>query len=207
MTKINIEKPEVIRRYAQAILAVASGEGLLEQVEEEMSLIREMLMGSSSLQQFLKNPQITSADKQKTIMEILKNKVSGVVLQQVALIILQKRGDLLRNIIDELFRLTAESRKQKIGRITTAISIPEPAQKRIEKALSDFFGTAILLKNSVDPSIIGGFILQIDDRIINASIEGQLGRIRGQILREIDLMGATKSSLRLEQAGDRTSPL
>ncbi len=207
MVKINIEKPEIIRRYAQAILAVASGEGLLEQVEEEMSLIKEMLTGSNSLRQFLKNPQITPGEKQKTVMEIFENKVSGVVLQQIALIILQKRGDLLLNIIDELFRLVAETQQKKIGRIITAIPIPKTAEKRLEEVLSEFMGTAILLKNSVDPSILGGFILQVDDKIIDASIQGQLGRLREEILKEIALPGPRRSSLCLEQAATTTSPL
>lgn len=207
MVKINIEKPEIIRRYAQAILAVASGEGLLEQVEEEMSLIREMLTGSNALRQFLKNTQITPGEKQKTVMEIFENKVSGVVLQQIALVILQKRGDLLLNIIDELFRLAAESRKKKIGRIITAIPIPETVEKRLEEVLSEFMGTAILLKNSVDSSILGGFILQIDDKIIDASIQGQLGRLREEISKEIALPGPRRSPLCLEQAEAKTSPL
>lgn len=207
MVRTNIEKPEIIRRYAQAILAVASGEGLLEQVEEEMSLIKEMLTGSNSLRQFLKNPQITPGEKQKTVMEVFENKVSGVVLQQIALVILQKRGDLLLNIIVELFRLSSESRKQKIGRITTATPIPETVEKKLEEVLSEFMGTAILLKNSVDPSILGGFILQIDDKIVNASIQGQLGRLREEISREIAMPGPRRSPLSLEPAEAKISPL
>lgn len=183
MVKANIKKPEIILRYAQAILAVAVGEGILDQVEEEMTLIKEVLKRNNSLLEFLKNPQVTPEEKQKVIMEIFGEKVSRIVLHHVTLIMGQRRGDLLINIIDGLFRLVAESRRKNIGKLTTAIPISEETEKRLERVLSGLMGKEVSLKNLVDPSILGGFILQIDEQIIDASIQCQLGRLREEISR------------------------
>lgn len=201
MKRTDIKKSETINRYAQAILAVAAGEGMIDQVEEDLSLIKEALKGNDTLRQFLKNPQIAHGEKQEAAMEIFGSKVSGIVLQQIALVIGQNRGDLLLNIIDELFRLANESRRKKIGRITTAIPLPEAIERRLERVLSEYIGKVVILKNLVDPSILGGFILQIDEQIIDASIQGQLGRLREEISKEIPMTPQKRSPLYLENAG------
>ena len=144
-------------------------------------LIREVLSRNSTLFRFLKDPQIPAEEKQSAVAEIFGSKVSGIVFNQIALVIGQGRGDLFFSIVDELLRLAAESRRKTIGKITTAIPIPVEIEIKLERFLSESLGKEVFLENSVDPSILGGFILKVNERIIDASLHGQLGRFRGEI--------------------------
>lgn len=176
---------EVIRAYAQSILQVAQGEGVLDRVERELSQFKELLEKNDSLQEFLKDPKITSEGKQKAVGEILGGDVSGVTRHQIALILSQERAPLLLKIVEEFFRLATESRKKLTARVTTAVPLSEETGKKMEKILSEMAGEPVFLKNSVDPSILGGAVIRIGERIIDGSIKGQLLRLREGIAKKI----------------------
>lgn len=185
MARSDSRESEVIRAYAQSILQVAQGEGVLDRVERELSQFKELLEKNDSLQEFLKDPKITSEGKQKAVGEILGGDVSGVTRHQIALILSQERAPLLLKIVEEFFRLATESRKKLTARVTTAVPLSEETGKKMEKILSEMAGEPVFLKNSVDPSILGGAVIRIGERIIDGSIKGQLLRLREGIAKKI----------------------
>lgn len=203
----NIEKSEIIRRYAKMILAAATSEGILDRAEQELSLIKETLQEDIFLLEFLKNPQISAEEKRKVVIEIFKGVVSSIILHQIALVVGVGRGELLLSIIDRLLNLVDDLNKKTRGKITTSIPISKETKDKFQRTISKLIGKEAILKDAVDPSILGGFILQIDDKIIDASIQGQLGRLRKEISKEIAMPRPRRSPLCLEQAEAKTSPL
>lgn len=203
----NIEKSEIIRRYAKMILAAATSEGILDRAEQELSLIKETLQEDIFLLEFLKNPQISAEEKRKVVIEIFKGVVSSIILHQIALVVGVGRGELLLSIIDRLLNLVDDLNKKIRGKITTSIPISKETKDKFQRTISKLIGKEAILKDAVDPSILGGFILRIDDKIIDASIQGQLGRLREEISKEIAMPRPRRSPLCLEQAEAKTSPL
>ncbi len=196
----NIEKSEIIRRYANVILTVATCKEILDRAEQELSLIKETLQEDIFLLEFLKNPQISAEEKRKVVIEIFKGVVSSIILHQIALVVGVGRGGLLLSIIDRFLHLADELNKKTRGKITTSIPISKETKDKFQRIISELIGKEAILKNTVDPSILGGFILQIDDKIIDASIQGQLGRLREEISKEIAMPRPRRSPLCLEQA-------
>ena len=203
----NIEKSEIIRRYAKMILAVATSEGILDRAEQELSLIKETLQEDIFLLELLKNPQISAEEKRKVVIEIFKGVVSSIILHQIALVVGVGRGELLLSIIDRLLNLADELNKKTRGKITTAIPISKETKDKFQRIISKLIGKEAIIKDAVDPSILGGFILQIDDKIIDASIQGQLGRLREEISKEIAMPRPRRSPLCLVNTEAKTSPL
>jgi F-type H+-transporting ATPase subunit delta len=66
--------------------------------------------------------------------------------------------------------------------LTTAVTVDEKIRKQITDLISDVFKTNIELKENIDPEIIGGFILQIDDNYIDASIRNKLRKIKKELI-------------------------
>ena len=129
---------------------------------------------------------MTEEGKRKALAEILLGKeVSGTTLRQIASAIEQDRGDLLLQIMEDFFRLAAESRQKITAEVTTAVPISEETRNRLEKTFSDLVGEAVFLKTLVDPSLLGGLLVRVGERIIDGSIRGQLLRMREGMSREI----------------------
>ena len=66
--------------------------------------------------------------------------------------------------------------------LTTAVKVDARVKKQITDLISDVFKTKVELKEIVDPEIIGGFILQIDDNYIDASIRNKLRKIKKELI-------------------------
>lgn len=188
MARTDIKELDLIKGYAQAILSLAQGEGLLDQVEQELTQFKEVLEKNAPLQEFLKDPMVTSDGKQKAVAEILEREISTISLHQITLAIAQGRGGLLLKVVEEFFRLAAASRRKVTAEVTTAIPLSEETAKKMESTLSELMGEAVFLKTSVDPSILGGMLVRIGERIINGSIRSQLHRLKEMVSSEI-LMG------------------
>lgn len=180
-----MKESEIVRGYAQAIWAVAQGEGVLDQVEQELTRIKELLEKNNELQEFLKDPKVAADGKQKAMAEILGGEVSRVTRHGIELAVGQGRGGLLPKVIEAFFRLAAESRKRVTAQVTTAVPLTDEGKEKLEKTLSELTGEPVFLKMSVDPSLVGGFVVQIGERIIDGSVRGRLHRLRNDLSREI----------------------
>ena len=66
--------------------------------------------------------------------------------------------------------------------LTTAVKIDDKVKKQITDLISDVFKTKVELKENVDPEIVGGFILQVDDNYIDASIRNKLRKIKKELI-------------------------
>ena len=185
MAKSDRPKAEIVRGYAQAMLMVSAGEEMLDQVEQELTQFKEVLQKNSSVLEFLKDPKVAPEGKEKAVAEIFGGEVSQITLHQVALAIGQGRGELLLDIIEAFFRLASESRKKATAEVVTAVALTEETGKKLEEVLSGLIGEAVFLKKTVDPSLLGGLVVRVGERIIDGSIRGQLLRMREGMSREI----------------------
>jgi F-type H+-transporting ATPase subunit delta len=185
MAKVDRPRPEIVRGYAQAMLMVAAGEEMLDQVEQELTQFKKVLEKNSSILEFLKDPKVAPEGKEKAVGEILGGDVSQITLHQVMLAIGQGRGELLPDIIDEFFRFAAESRKRTTAEVVTAVPLSEETGQKLEQVLSELIGEAVFLKKAVDPSLLGGLVVRVGERIIDGSIRGQLLRLKEGLSREI----------------------
>jgi len=185
MPKPKDELHAVIEGYAEALLAVAKSENSVDQVEKELTDLRDAFSANHDLIAFLKDPKVTAEGKRKAVAELLGDQVSQLVHFQIALAIEQNRAALLPAIIDHFFGLTSESRKKITAKVTTAVPLSEKATEKIEATLSELVGEAVFMKMSVDPDILGGITVHLGDRIIDGSLKGQLDHLREGISRKI----------------------
>jgi len=179
------ELRDVIQGYSEALVLIAKSEGCIDQIEKELTELRDTLSRSSDLVPFLKDPKVTAEGKRKAIAELMGSDCSHITRSHLGLAVEQGRGALLPGIIDNFFILTAESRKKITAKVITAVSLSEAATKKIEVALSDLAGEPVFLKMSVDPEILGGIIVHLGDRIIDGSLKTQIDQLREGISKKI----------------------
>ena len=121
------------------------------------------------------------------VIRILKDtdsmprKLEPELSRLVSLLVENKRLDYVKFILHRFTELYNASRGRRLVTLKTAVPAPE-LQKRIKDLLQERFGGEIVLDAEVDPGLIGGFTLTIDDKLLDASVSHQLQEIRRQLM-------------------------
>lgn len=99
----------------------------------------------------------------------------------VTLLVTNKRLEYVKLVLHRFTELYNASRGRRLVTLRTAVPAPE-MQERILKLLQEKIGGEIVLDAEVDPSLIGGFTLTVDDKLLDASVSHQLEEIRRELL-------------------------
>ncbi len=170
-----------ISDYAEALFKIAKAENSLENVEEDLLRLKKLLKDSGELREFIHNPRIVASGKKGVILEILGRDTSHITLNFLNLLIDQDKQRNLPNIIGEYFNLVASFRNKITAHVVSAIPLTEDLIGEIERRLSILTGKEVVVKNEVDASIIGGFIIRIKEKVLDASIYGQFKKMKVKI--------------------------
>jgi len=168
----------VVKGYAAALFHLAKSEDLIEVVEDELYRLKEVLQGNSELREFLSNLRIAPEGKKKAVMEIFGKRVSSVTLHHLNLVIDQGRQRKLLPIIEEFFALAAAAREKVTAEVITSIPLSEKMAEKLRRALTKATKKQVFLKPRVDPSILGGAIVRVENKIIDGSVRHQLEQMR-----------------------------
>ena len=173
------------RRYTKALYEIAEEFNIVDDVKSDFSDIKKTLEGSRDLKLFIESPIINPEKKFSIVSDIFKGKVTDITLKFLLLLCEKNRINILREVLESMLRLINEKRGIIEAKIITAVDITESVRKSISEKLEKYTGKEIHPHYIVDKSIKGGFIAQIDDKIIDASILRQL-----ELLKEKFMLGS-----------------
>ena len=165
----------VAQRYAKALFALGQQEGMakLEQYGENLSALEGVLEDSPELVRLFHIPVISVAEKQKVLSQVLdKLDVDPMIKNFCSLLAEKERLPLFEEIAEAFGKLLDEAWGVVRGKLLTAVSLSE---KQTSKQIA--------LKFEVDPSILGGVVLQVGDNVLDASLRAQLAILRDIIKR------------------------
>jgi F-type H+-transporting ATPase subunit delta len=169
-------------RYARALFQLSEEYKIQEPVKKDIEELLACMADSPELNFMLESPMIKGSEKSRLVNVLFENKIQGLTLKFLHLLIGNKRehflADICRNFISEY--------KQKLGikeaSITTATALGKEYKEQIYNYITSKFNIKIDLSEKVDPAIIGGFILRIEDEQVNASIQSQLNKIKRELI-------------------------
>ena len=170
----------VAQRYAKALFALGQQEGMakLEQYGENLSALEGVLEDSPELVRLFHIPVISVAEKQKVLSQVLdKLDVDPMIKNFCSLLAEKERLPLFEEIAEAFGKLLDEAWGVVRGKLLTAVSLSKEQQAGILARLE------IALKFEVDPSILGGVVLQVGDNVLDASLRAQLAILRDIIKR------------------------
>lgn len=164
-------------RYAKAILDIATASGKSEAVNADMKSITAALAESHELHVFLSSPVVRLEAKKNALLEIFAG-VQQETQSLFQLLFTNKRFEILGAIAKQYGHLYDESIGVEIAKVTTAIPMTAEMEKNISAKIAEMSSKKITIENTIDPSIIGGFILRIGDMQYNASVSGRLNELK-----------------------------
>jgi len=166
------------RRYNTALYETAVDQKLTEAVVKDFVDMKKSIAGSRELADFLTTPIINLHKKAEVIKSMFSGKLNDLTLKFLELLCVQNRINIITDIIDDFLDLVNQKHGIVTAKIKTAIEISEKEKSAISEKLKEYTGKHITASYSVDPSIKGGFVAQIEDKIIDASILRQLEMLR-----------------------------
>ncbi len=172
----------VARRYARALFALAQKQGdkELKAYGDDLAKIVDVLEGSPELIRIFRNPVISVSEKKAVVAQLLnKLKPSKTIVNFCHLLADKSRLDHLTEIQVYYARLLDEHQGVVRGEIVTAIKLADNLKQEIVGKLEKQSGLQVSLDYKVDPDIVGGLVLKVGDKVLDASIRAQL-----QILKE-----------------------
>ena len=164
-------------RYAKAILETAVSSGKANQVNDDMKSIINAVNSSTDLKDFLASPIITSEVKMNVLSEIFGS-VQADTKSLFRLLQENKRFEILEAIATQFNAQFDEMNGVEVAKVTTAFPITADIEAKILAKATSISTKKITIQNTVDPSIIGGFILRIGDKQYNASVSNRLQELK-----------------------------
>ncbi len=164
-------------RYAKATLNLAKEKGLAKEINNDMLLIDKTIEENHDLLNMLKSPIIKSAVKKSILTKLFEGKVNVISLGLIRLLIENKRLPLLPLVAVEYTVIYDFLKGVEIAHVTSAVPLNKDLENRILKKVREMSGKDISLKNIIDPSIIGGFILRVGDKQYDSSISSRLNQL------------------------------
>ena len=164
-------------RYAKAILETAVSSGKANQVNDDMKSIIAAVDSSADLKDFLSSPIITSEVKMKALSEVFSS-VQAETKSLFRLLQENKRFEIVAAIAIQFNAQFDEMNGVEVANVTTAFPITADLEAKILAKAATISTKKLTIQNTVDPSIIGGFILRIGDKQYNASVSNRLQELK-----------------------------
>jgi F-type H+-transporting ATPase subunit delta len=166
------------RRYAKALIGLAKEKNVIEDIFNDMSLIKNTVSSNKDLQLLLKSPVVNTDKKQDILSAIFKgnlNELSSLFLQ---LISSKKRESLIQQIANSFIEQYKVLNNIVTAEVTTAIELDKNKINNIVSLYKQEKGNSFEIIEKVNPEIIGGFILRVGDRQIDTSISKEIRELK-----------------------------
>ena len=176
-----MQNTRVASRYAKSLLDLAIERGQLEQVYNDMLYLQQLNKGSREFLNLLRSPVVKADAKIKAINAVTNGKISDLTKTFTTLLINKAREADLPEVITSFIQQYKQKKKINIVKLTTAVPVSDTVKQQLIDQVKKTSGLQnIELEAIVDPDIIGGFVLQTGDKLIDASIAYDLKQVARQ---------------------------
>ena len=172
--------PDAARVYAEALFEVAKEKGKLDAIRDELGQFADALDGDRELRVFFFSPYFSSAEK----VAGLKRAVSGAdqeLLNFLELLIEKQRMPEIFRIRRQLDELWKQENRRIDVTVTSAVELDRTVVEKVGEEIERQTGQKVELASRVDAEILGGIVLQVGNKVLDASIRSRLEKLRKSV--------------------------
>lgn len=171
----------VAKRYARALFDVAKERGLIDKIEAELNGIVSAINENAELSKILMHPHISAEAKKELVKELFHAHVSAETQNFLDILIENGRESDLAGIASAYVKLANDERGIADAIVTTAKSLSEAEQAELAEKFGKLINKQLRIQTVVDPSILGGVVVKIGDRLYDGSIKSKLEHFAHQL--------------------------
>jgi F-type H+-transporting ATPase subunit delta len=181
MAKTN-QKSSVAINYAASLLDLANEGKQAEPIGQELAALRQIVHENRTFYLFLSDPAISNAERGETIKRIFGDQISKLMHNFLGVLNEHNRLGLLAQIADAYDDLLADQLGKIEVDVTVASKLSADQLEEVRKKVGAALKKEAVVHQYVDDSIIGGLIVRVQDKLIDASVKTQLAAMRQQLL-------------------------
>ena len=168
---------EISEPYAQALMSLAQQNDLADQFGDTFRDLDALLSESQEFKDFVLNPVIKNEDKKAVLKQVMGD-ANPYLTNFMMLLIDKRRIIFLESIVEQYLSLLRKRNQIVLAEVTSAKELNDEQKGNIvERVKGIVEARDVELKTKVDPSLIGGVIIKVGSKVIDASLRGQLRRI------------------------------
>lgn len=174
--------PRVASRYAKSLLTLAEERKELDVVERDIHLVLNTVKASAELERLLASPVLKPDQKQRVLDAVFKPHLSPLMMEFITILVRKGRVGILAAVAEACVMVIRTMKGIQTAEVITAAPLEGAAKDRILAELKRLHNGDVELKESVNPELIGGFVLRVEDRMLDASVRRSLNRLRRELI-------------------------
>ena len=179
-----MERSRIADEYAEALLGLVVDRNRLEEALRASGVLLNLFLEVPDLLRLMGAEHLSRQRREEIVVRVLGGRIPEYLLHFLQLMIRRGRGWYVRQAL-ESFQLKA---KEAAGRtpawVVTAVPVPDPLKRRIERVVEELTGLDLDLDWRVDPSVLGGIRIRFGDTVLDATLRRGLRELEG-LLTEI----------------------
>ena len=166
-------------RYATALYALADEQKLLDAVAEDLRALRSLIDDSSDLRRLIRSPVLSRGEQGKAIAALAARAGFQTLVQNIlGLMAKNRRLFVLPEVIDAYLAELASRRGEVTAQVISAQALTETQRQSLDERLRRAVGGKVAIELRVDPSLLGGLIVKLGSRMVDASLSSKLHRLQ-----------------------------
>jgi F-type H+-transporting ATPase subunit delta len=171
---------EIARVYAEALFESAKEAGKLDAIKEQLDQFADAVDGDRELQLFLFSPYFSSSEKQDGLSKAIDGAEPELV-NFLGLLAEKHRLPAIFRIRRRFDELWAQENKRLEVTVTSAVELDPELVQRIGSEIESQTGQSVDLQSKVDGDILGGLVLQVGNKVLDASVRNRLEKLRKSV--------------------------
>jgi F-type H+-transporting ATPase subunit delta len=177
------QRRSAAKPYARALHELARARGETGAVARDLTAMAEVIAGVPALREFLARPWVSAAARRAVAVEVAAQLGLGQLARDfVGLVARRGRAAQLPVMLEVYRELLDEDLGQVRAQVRTAVPLTagerETLQQRLSRALG---GKQVVLTETVDAGLLGGFVADVDSYVVDGSLDAQLARLRARL--------------------------
>ncbi|MHC6181264.1 F0F1 ATP synthase subunit delta [Clostridium sp. JNZ X4-2] len=171
------------KRYALALYEIAEGKGKVKEYLEELQQVVDIIDKDTKFLEIIRHPEVSTFEKKRMFMEIFKNRVSEDILSFLLVLIEKGRISQLDGKLKEMKNIYLEKHDTVVAKVKTVIPLEDNERKDLTQKLEKKFNKKVLIEEEIDPSIIGGVYVDVDNEVIDGTVKSKLSEMKKIMLK------------------------
>ncbi|GAB3172183.1 ATP synthase F1 subunit delta [Telluribacter humicola] len=172
----------VATRYAQSLIDLAQEKGVIETVYKDMQLFRNTANENRALMLALSSPVVRHEKKLGILKGLFQDKVDPVSFTIFKIITQKNRESILDAIADEYINIYNQYKGIQRATVITTTPLTAELRQQFNQIVAEATGKTVELEEKIDPQLIGGYVLRVGDRQIDASIRSRLNNLKLELI-------------------------
>ncbi|WP_347548405.1 F0F1 ATP synthase subunit delta [Pseudalkalibacillus hwajinpoensis] len=173
----------IAKRYAGALFDIARENDNVEQIKNELMVVKDVFHQTPDLMNVFEHPKFTTAEKKNIIQTSFGSSLSTHVMNTLLTLIERKRMAIVFDLVNQFERFAYEQQQTAAAKVYSVKPLTEEEQMKVSAVFAKRVGkTTLRIENVIDPTLIGGIKVRIGNRIFDGSISGKLKRMERELV-------------------------